>query len=169
MHIADHRLEVVKKVKLLGVTIQCDLKWDSQNGNILKKANQKMFMLRKLKAAGLNIEELLVAYKGYMRPLLEYAAPCGTQVSPQNRLTRLRTYRSEFASTSLAGITYHIMNLEPHWTWNLSMTDVLTCVLNLPRKHLLLIGSQSGSPPCVQLFHATQEKVCCQTLQVQYR
>lgn len=75
LHIADHHLEVVKKVKLLGVTIQCDLKWDSQIDNILKKANQKMFMLRKLKAAGLNTEELLIVYRGYIRPLLEYAAP----------------------------------------------------------------------------------------------
>ena len=41
LHIADHHLEVVEKVKLLGVTIQCDLRWDSQVDNILKKANQK--------------------------------------------------------------------------------------------------------------------------------
>ena len=75
LHIADHHLEVVEKVKLLGVTIQCDLKWDSQVDNILKKANQKMFMLRKLKAAGLNSQELLIVYKRYIRPLLEYAAP----------------------------------------------------------------------------------------------
>ena len=34
-----------------------------------------MFMLRKLKAAGLNSQELLIVYKGYIRPLLEYAAP----------------------------------------------------------------------------------------------
>ena len=49
LHIADHHLEVVVKKKLLGVTIQCDLKWDRQVDNILKKANQKMLMLRKLK------------------------------------------------------------------------------------------------------------------------
>ena len=35
LHIADHHLEIVEKVKLLGVTIQCDLKWDSQVDNIL--------------------------------------------------------------------------------------------------------------------------------------
>ena len=75
LHIADHHLQAVEKVKLLGVTIQCDLKWDSQVDNILKKANQNMFMLRKLKAAGLNSQELLIVYKGYIRPLLEYAAP----------------------------------------------------------------------------------------------
>ena len=34
-----------------------------------------MFMLRKRKAAGLNSQELLIIYKGYIRPLLEYAAP----------------------------------------------------------------------------------------------
>ena len=34
-----------------------------------------MFMLRKLKAAGLNSQELLIVYKGYIRPLLEYVAP----------------------------------------------------------------------------------------------
>ena len=43
LHIADHHLEVVEKVKLLGVTIQCDLKWDSQVHNILKKANQNVY------------------------------------------------------------------------------------------------------------------------------
>ena len=72
LHIADHHLKVVEKVKLLDVTIQCDFKWDSQVDNILKKANQKRVMLRKLKAAGLNSQELL---KGNIRPLLEYAAP----------------------------------------------------------------------------------------------
>ena len=41
LHISDHHLEVVEKVKLLGVTIQCDLKWDSQVDNILKRAKAK--------------------------------------------------------------------------------------------------------------------------------
>ena len=116
LHIADHHLEVVEKVKLLGVTIQCDLKWDSQVDNILKKAKQKMFMLRKLKAAGFNSQELLIVYKGYIRPLLEYAAtPCGTQVLQNSRLTRLRTFRSECVNTSLVGITNPTPNLLLHW------------------------------------------------------
>ena len=121
LHIADHHLEVVEKVKLHGVTIQCDLKWDSQVDNILKKANQKMFMPRKLKAAGLNSQELLVVYKGYTRPLIEYAAPCGTQVLLNNRLTRLRTFRSECANTSLEGTINPTPNLLLHWRWKPSM------------------------------------------------
>ena len=59
LRISDHRLEVVRKVKLLGVIIQDDLKWDAQIESIQTKANRKMFMLRKLKEAGFNAQELL--------------------------------------------------------------------------------------------------------------
>ena len=34
-----------------------------------------MFMLRKLKEAGFNSQELLSVYKSYIRPVLEYAVP----------------------------------------------------------------------------------------------
>ena len=73
LFIADQQLAVVDKVKLLGVIIRDDLKWDGQVENI--KANQKFFMLRKLKKAGFSSQELVTIYKGYMRPVLEYAAP----------------------------------------------------------------------------------------------
>ena len=39
------------------------------------KANQKFFTLRKFKEAGFSSQELVTIYKGYMRPVLEYAAP----------------------------------------------------------------------------------------------
>ena len=57
-----------------------------------------MFMLRKLKAAGLHSQELLIVYKGYIRALLEYAVPFprGTQVLLNSKSTRLRTFRSEW-------------------------------------------------------------------------
>ena len=35
----------------------------------------KLFMLRKLKRTGLNVEELVAVYRGYIRPILEYAVP----------------------------------------------------------------------------------------------
>ena len=39
------------------------------------KVNRKLFMLRKLKQAGLDKDDLLTVYKGYIRPCIEYAAP----------------------------------------------------------------------------------------------
>ena len=73
--ISSQKLAVVEKVKLLGVIIDKDLKWEGQVNSMYSKANRKLFMLRKLKEAGLDKEDLLLVYKGYVRPCLEYAAP----------------------------------------------------------------------------------------------
>ena len=74
LFITNQQLAVVNKVKLLAVIIRDDLKWDGQVENMCTKANQKFFMLRcKLKEAGFSSQELVTIYKGYMRPVLEYA------------------------------------------------------------------------------------------------
>ena len=70
-----NNIVVVNKVKLLVVIIRDALKWDGQVENMCIKANQKFFMLRILKEAGFSSQELVTIYKGYMRPVLEYAAP----------------------------------------------------------------------------------------------
>ena len=75
LFITNQQLAVVDKVKLLGVIIRDDLKWDGQVENMCTKANQIFFMLRKLKEAGFSSQELVTIYRGYMRPVLEYAAP----------------------------------------------------------------------------------------------
>ena len=55
--------------------MQNDLKWQSQVDYMCTKANRKMFIIRKLKEAGFTQNELICIYKGYIRPVLEYAAP----------------------------------------------------------------------------------------------
>ena len=40
---------------------------------MLKKANQRLFMLRTLKRFGFSSDELRVVYGGYVRPILKYA------------------------------------------------------------------------------------------------
>ncbi|KAI8506980.1 hypothetical protein Bbelb_154190 [Branchiostoma belcheri] len=51
-------LETVVHIKVLGVTIQSDLKWDIQVDYMISASNRKLFLLRRLK-----------------RPTMEYAAP----------------------------------------------------------------------------------------------
>ena len=89
LHISDHHLAVVNKVKLLGTIIQNDLKWDGQVDNMCAKASRKMFMMRKLKEAGFSSNELLTVYKGYMRPVLEYAAPFWHAGLSQTQMSQL--------------------------------------------------------------------------------
>lgn len=75
LKIGTEPLSYVNKAKVLGMWLQNDLKWDTQVSNMLVKANRRLFMLRSLKKFGFDMDELLVVYKSYLRPVLEYAAP----------------------------------------------------------------------------------------------
>ena len=69
------RLQVVSEIKLLGIYIQSDLKWDKHMNEVVKRANGKLYMLRLLKSHGLPRCDLLTIFQSYVRPVLEYAAP----------------------------------------------------------------------------------------------
>ena len=66
-------LENVEKIKYLGVTITNDLKWNTHVGNICTKANRTLgFLRRSLAACPRDVKES--AYKGLVRPILEYGS-----------------------------------------------------------------------------------------------
>ena len=70
-------LENVEKIKYLGVTITNDLKWNTHVSNICTKANRTLgFLRRNLAACLLDVKES--AYKGLVRPILEYVVQFGT-------------------------------------------------------------------------------------------
>ena len=65
-------LETVPSIKYLGVTITNDLKWNKHISNICLKANRSLGLLRRnLSKCPQNVKE--TAYKGLIRPVLEYA------------------------------------------------------------------------------------------------
>ena len=68
-------MELVEQIKLLGVTIRSDLKWSSNTEDIVKRAANKLWLLRRLKKMGANKEELVDMYTKHCRSILEYAAP----------------------------------------------------------------------------------------------
>jgi hypothetical protein len=147
LRISDHSLAVVQKVKLLGVIIQEDLKWQGQVDNMYSKANGKMFMLRKLKEACLDTDEITHVYKGYMRPVLEYAAPYGTQVSLRVRRPGWREFRSVYVSSSLARSIQ--LTPTPLQLWILSLYTLVDgrFARSLPPKYRHLKISPAGSLP----------------------
>ena len=59
----------VDNVKIPGVTISSDLKWDLHMSQVLRKASSKLFMLKVLKNFKLSTFDLLTIYRGYIRPL----------------------------------------------------------------------------------------------------
>ena len=69
----DVYLEVVEEFKLLGVIFQSNLRWQANTDFICKKAYSRLWMLRRLKTLGANIEEILDVYFTQVRCVLEMA------------------------------------------------------------------------------------------------
>lgn len=67
--------EVVTSVKLVGVTLSADLKFHEHVNKMVKSANGKMWMLRRLKEFGLAEKDLIEIYTLFIRSQLEYCAP----------------------------------------------------------------------------------------------
>ena len=72
--IANETIELVEEMKLLGVQITSDMKWNSNTNYITKKAYQRLWMVRRLTQMGANDDELLDVYCKQIRSVLEYAA-----------------------------------------------------------------------------------------------
>ena len=67
-------LENVDNIKYLGMTISKDLKWNTYVSNIYTKANRTLgFLRRNPSSCPQDVKE--TAYKGLVRPVLEYASP----------------------------------------------------------------------------------------------
>ena len=88
-----YQLEVMKEIKILGVTITSDLKWHSNTKNMVVKACKRLWILRRLKSLGADQEALLDIYTKQIRSILELAAPAwqgALTQSEKNDLERIQ-------------------------------------------------------------------------------
>jgi hypothetical protein len=65
----------VTTIKLLGLNISNNLKWNHRIEEIVKKASTRLYFLRQLKRAKIAEKELLTFYMTFIRPITEYACP----------------------------------------------------------------------------------------------
>ena len=68
-------LESVDAHKVLGVTIQSNLKWDLHINEVVAKASKRLHILRVLKRGGVPPADLLKVYFAFIRSVLEYCCP----------------------------------------------------------------------------------------------
>ena len=66
-------IDVVRSVKILGVILQSNLKWDEHINNIVKKASKRLYFLSQLKRAKVSSKELVNFYVTCIRSLLLYS------------------------------------------------------------------------------------------------
>ena len=67
----NENLEIVNKTKLLGLILTDDLKWDENTTYLVKKAYQRMQLLRKVASFGASLDEKRTIYILYIRNILE--------------------------------------------------------------------------------------------------
>ena len=97
IRIKNNILEVVNEIKILGITIQSDMKWTSNTRNMIIKANKRLWILRRLKNLGALAGDLLEVYTKQIRCILEYAAPAWQSSITQEEKTNIeRVQKSAF-------------------------------------------------------------------------
>ena len=67
-------LERKSVIRILGIWLQDDLKWDFNTKQICIKAYSRMQMINKLKYAGISEVELVTIYKLFIRSVCEYSS-----------------------------------------------------------------------------------------------
>ena len=68
----NQQLESAQSVKLLGVLIKRDLKWDLHVDSVCSKASKRLYALRTLKRSGVSAKDLRSVYVCFVWPVLEY-------------------------------------------------------------------------------------------------
>ena len=87
--LGKHELQIVEKMRFLGVNIRSDLKWHDNTENIVRKAYSKLWMLRRLNILGASEEDLVDIYCKQIRCHLEFAVPVWQGAITQHERTTL--------------------------------------------------------------------------------
>ena len=74
LQLKDENVEVINSTKLLCTIISDDLKWDLNTQNLVKKANARMALLRKVASFGAPLEDLKTIDVLFIRSILEQSA-----------------------------------------------------------------------------------------------
>ena len=74
IYVGGHNVSRTKSYKLLGIWLDCDLKWKTNTEYVTNKAAKRLYLLKILKSYGAPMDDLLAFYCSVIRPILEYGA-----------------------------------------------------------------------------------------------
>ena len=105
---SDTYLPTVTSLKLLGVTISEDLRWNSHFKDVIAKVSKRLFVIRFLRKSGAPPEVSLMAYKALIRPLMLYCYPafCNAPNYLFDKLTRLESRAFRITNSASAQPSY---------------------------------------------------------------
>ena len=100
-------VEIVQHVKFLGSMISSDLKWKLNVDTIVKKAQQRLYFLRRLRSFGLTTQITLNVYKAVIKSVLTFSITVWfgfITVKEKLRLNRVVNTASKIIGRSLPNL-----------------------------------------------------------------
>ena len=110
LSLENHELEVVDEIRLLGIIIRSDLKWIANTENMVKKANKRLWIIRRLKYLGADQCDLVNIFTKQIRSVLELAVPVwnnGITLVEQQDIERIQ----KSAAHIILGAQYESYNI----------------------------------------------------------
>ena len=100
------QFDKVPSVKLLGLTIQNNFKWNAHVDAITSKAAKRLYLLRQLKRAGINTHDLVQFYCAVIRSVLEYACQVFHRSLPDYLSTQIEAIQRRAMRTIYPDLNY---------------------------------------------------------------
>ena len=101
LKIDDVELETLDEMKLLGLTIRNDLSWKANTENMTKKAYKRLWMIKRLKKQGANLNDLTDIYIKQVRSILEFGVPVWNAGIKQEQVTDIERVQKSFLHIAL--------------------------------------------------------------------
>ena len=86
-------MDIVEQTRLLGIIISDDLRWSAHVDYMVKRANKKIWQLRKMKLLKLDMNILLDFYCKEVRSILEFGVAVWSSGIKSKMRERLKGYR----------------------------------------------------------------------------
>ena len=91
LNVDGHIVQRVNVFKLLGVTVDSNLKWENHVHSICSKASSRLYFLLLLRRSSVSKCDLLHFCESYIRPILEYACPVWHSSLTNEQCQRIET------------------------------------------------------------------------------
>jgi hypothetical protein len=144
-------VEQVPSMKLLGLWITNDLKWNEQVLSSIKRSNKGIFLLRQLKHGGIANNVLWMIYNALIRSHLTYASPATTNM-PKTLFQKLEKVEKR-VSKIIGGTPPLSLNEFKHQICMNVLVDA-KCATSHPLRQLFILNTSSHASKHYQHFRA---------------
>ena len=101
LNIDNTEVETLEEMRLLGIILKNDLSWKSNTNNMVIRAYKKLWILKRLKKQGANLNDLVDIYTKQVRSILEFGVPVWNSGLTQEEVSDIERVQKSFLYIAL--------------------------------------------------------------------